>query len=257
MTAVFRQAGISDAEILDLLRTLGRGLSQAAETMRALPCAWYSSPVSEHDLAQRYANAVAHCRRWWGRWSRTCSPAPAPDGPERGDQLRRAQRGSPARLPRDRRVLRRPRRLHPPRRGSPARRARPPGGAPGSARHRRRRAAGAADQDDRRRRDARLGRARAAARRRPEPARRRRGRRRASPAACGHGPRPRPQPRRRLVRAPGEPRQPHHLDSPARAACWPSARCGSPRPRPTAGPTRASGACAASASPCPLFRPAA
>lgn len=35
MTDVFRAAGISDEEILDLMRTLGRGLSQTAETMRA------------------------------------------------------------------------------------------------------------------------------------------------------------------------------------------------------------------------------
>ena len=37
MTATFRQAGISDEEILDLLRVLGRGLSQAAESLRLLP----------------------------------------------------------------------------------------------------------------------------------------------------------------------------------------------------------------------------
>jgi adenylate cyclase len=56
MTNVFRAAGISDEEILDLLRTLGRGLSQAAETMRALTLRLVLEPgVSEHDLAQRYA----------------------------------------------------------------------------------------------------------------------------------------------------------------------------------------------------------
>ncbi len=60
MTAVFRQAGISEEEILDLLRTLGRGLSQAAETMRSLPLRMVLEPgVSEHDLAQRYAEAVS------------------------------------------------------------------------------------------------------------------------------------------------------------------------------------------------------
>jgi adenylate cyclase len=60
MTATFRQAGISDEEILDLLRTLGRGLSQAAETMRSLPLRMVLEPgVSEHDLAQRYAAAVS------------------------------------------------------------------------------------------------------------------------------------------------------------------------------------------------------
>jgi adenylate cyclase len=60
ITASLRQIGISDEEILDLLRTLGRGLSQAAETMRALPLRLVLEPgVSEHDLSQRYADAVS------------------------------------------------------------------------------------------------------------------------------------------------------------------------------------------------------
>jgi adenylate cyclase len=60
MTGVFRQAGISDEEILDLLRTLGRGLSQTAETMRALALRLVLEPgVSEHELAQRYAAAAS------------------------------------------------------------------------------------------------------------------------------------------------------------------------------------------------------
>jgi adenylate cyclase len=59
-TNVFRAAGISDEEILDLLRTLGRGLSQTAETMRALTLRLVLEPgVSEHDLAQRYASAAS------------------------------------------------------------------------------------------------------------------------------------------------------------------------------------------------------
>jgi adenylate cyclase len=59
-TNVFRAAGIADEEILDLLRTLGRGLSQAAETMRALTLRIVLEPgVSEHDLAQRYAHAAS------------------------------------------------------------------------------------------------------------------------------------------------------------------------------------------------------
>jgi adenylate cyclase len=59
-TEVFRVAGISDEEILDLLRTLGRGLSQTAETMRALTLRLVLEPgVSEHDLAQRYAYAAS------------------------------------------------------------------------------------------------------------------------------------------------------------------------------------------------------
>jgi adenylate cyclase len=60
MTEVFRAAGISDEEILDLLRTLGRGLSQAAEAMRALTLRLVLEPgVSEHELAQRYAYAAS------------------------------------------------------------------------------------------------------------------------------------------------------------------------------------------------------
>jgi adenylate cyclase len=56
MTGVFREAGISDEEILDLMRTLGRGLGQAAESIRSLALRLVLEPgVSEHDLAQRYA----------------------------------------------------------------------------------------------------------------------------------------------------------------------------------------------------------
>jgi adenylate cyclase len=60
MTMIARQAGISEEEILDLLRTLGRGLAQAAETMRALPLRLALEPgVSEHTLALRYAAATS------------------------------------------------------------------------------------------------------------------------------------------------------------------------------------------------------
>jgi len=56
MTGVFREAGVSDEEILDLMRTLGRGLGQAAESIRSLALRLVLEPgVSEHDLAQRYA----------------------------------------------------------------------------------------------------------------------------------------------------------------------------------------------------------
>jgi adenylate cyclase len=55
-----RAAGISDEEILDLLRVLGRGLAQAAESMRALPLKLVLEPgLSERDLALRYARATA------------------------------------------------------------------------------------------------------------------------------------------------------------------------------------------------------
>jgi adenylate cyclase len=56
MADVFRAAGISDEDIFDLMRTLGRGLSQAAERMRAITLGLVLEPgVSEHDLAQRFA----------------------------------------------------------------------------------------------------------------------------------------------------------------------------------------------------------
>ncbi len=60
MTSRFRAAGITDEEMLDVLRALGRGLSQAAETMRALPLRMVLEPgMSEHALAQRYASTVS------------------------------------------------------------------------------------------------------------------------------------------------------------------------------------------------------
>ncbi len=60
MTNAARAAGITDEEILDLLRALGRGLSQVAETMRALPLRIVLEPgMSEHALAQRYASTVS------------------------------------------------------------------------------------------------------------------------------------------------------------------------------------------------------
>jgi adenylate cyclase len=60
MIHVARSAGISDEEVLALLRVLGRGLSQAAETLRALPLKLVLRPgMSERDLAGRYAQAAA------------------------------------------------------------------------------------------------------------------------------------------------------------------------------------------------------
>jgi adenylate cyclase len=56
MTGIFREAGVSEEEILDLMRTLGRGLGQAAESIRSLALRLVLEPgVSEQDLAQRYA----------------------------------------------------------------------------------------------------------------------------------------------------------------------------------------------------------
>jgi len=55
-----RAAGVPDEEMLDLVRVLGRGLAQAAETLRALPLKMVMSPgISERELAERYAESVA------------------------------------------------------------------------------------------------------------------------------------------------------------------------------------------------------
>jgi adenylate cyclase len=59
-TVMARELGISDDDILDLLRVLGRGLSQAAESLRAFPLKAVLEPgMSELDLASRYAQATA------------------------------------------------------------------------------------------------------------------------------------------------------------------------------------------------------
>ncbi len=55
-----RAAGVSDEDLLELLRVLGRGLAQAAETMRALPFKLVLRPgMSERELALHYGEAVA------------------------------------------------------------------------------------------------------------------------------------------------------------------------------------------------------
>jgi adenylate cyclase len=60
MIHVARDAGITDEELLELLRVLGRGLSQAAETLRALPLRLVLEPgMSEPELAYQYAQAAA------------------------------------------------------------------------------------------------------------------------------------------------------------------------------------------------------
>jgi adenylate cyclase len=60
MIHVGRDAGISDDELLELLRVLGRGLAQAAESLRVLPLKLVLEPgMSERDLALNYAQAVA------------------------------------------------------------------------------------------------------------------------------------------------------------------------------------------------------
>jgi adenylate cyclase len=55
-----REAGVSDAEILELTHVLGRGLSQVAESARRIPLARALEPgVSEYELASNYAESVS------------------------------------------------------------------------------------------------------------------------------------------------------------------------------------------------------
>jgi len=56
---IARAAGLTDEEILDLMRVLGRALSQVAEVMRAIPLKLVLRPgMSEPELAQSYAHAA-------------------------------------------------------------------------------------------------------------------------------------------------------------------------------------------------------
>ncbi len=60
MLEVARAAGLSDEDVLELLRVLGRGLAQAAETLRAMPLKLVLEPgISELELAARYGQASA------------------------------------------------------------------------------------------------------------------------------------------------------------------------------------------------------
>jgi adenylate cyclase len=57
---VGREAGVSDEEALELVRVLGRALSQVAESLRQLPLKRALEPgISEYELARRYAQSVA------------------------------------------------------------------------------------------------------------------------------------------------------------------------------------------------------
>lgn len=60
MAAVFKAAGVSEQDIFEVLRILGRGLSQSAEAIRTLGMRLVLEPgVSEHELAQRFAGTAA------------------------------------------------------------------------------------------------------------------------------------------------------------------------------------------------------
>jgi adenylate cyclase len=57
---VARAAGIPDGEVLDLLRVLGRGFSQAAASLLAVPLRLVTEPgIGEYELARRYSEAAA------------------------------------------------------------------------------------------------------------------------------------------------------------------------------------------------------
>ncbi|MFI4989431.1 MAG: adenylate cyclase regulatory domain-containing protein [Solirubrobacterales bacterium] len=59
MIHVARDAGVTDEDVLDLLRVLGRGLAQVAETLRTLPLKLVlEAGISEPELANRYAQAA-------------------------------------------------------------------------------------------------------------------------------------------------------------------------------------------------------
>jgi adenylate cyclase len=59
LTVIFAQRGISDEQMVDVTRVLGRGLAQAGEAMRALVLELVLSPgASELELARRYSAAV-------------------------------------------------------------------------------------------------------------------------------------------------------------------------------------------------------
>ncbi len=60
MAAIFKAAGISEQDSLEVLRILGRGLAQSAEAMRVLGLRLVlQQGVGEHDLAQRFALTAA------------------------------------------------------------------------------------------------------------------------------------------------------------------------------------------------------
>jgi adenylate cyclase len=57
---VARAAGISDDETIELMRVLGRALSQAAEALRTVPLTRALEPgISERELSHRFAEAVS------------------------------------------------------------------------------------------------------------------------------------------------------------------------------------------------------
>jgi adenylate cyclase len=59
MLRLAREIGIADDDVIELLRVLGRGMSHAAEALRAMPFKPVVKPgISEQELARGYAEAV-------------------------------------------------------------------------------------------------------------------------------------------------------------------------------------------------------
>ena len=117
-----RALGIPDEETLALLRVLGRSLSQAAESLRAIPLKMVIEPgLSEAELAKRYARggrADVPARGSDDHEHPHAAPAPRDAG--RGRQRAGAKRRGAARSAGGRGRVRRPGRVHAARRGSPA-----------------------------------------------------------------------------------------------------------------------------------------
>jgi adenylate cyclase len=74
MTHIARDAGLADEELLDLMRVLGRNLSQVAEALRALPLRLVLAPgISEPSSLPATPRPRHGCTHWSIRWSATCS----------------------------------------------------------------------------------------------------------------------------------------------------------------------------------------
>ena len=119
----FREAGVSDEQMLRAIRVLGRGMAQAAETLRAIGLELALEPgSSEAELAQRFAERSAAVVPMLGPMLeqmlrlhlRHAVGLEALGADERAA-------GHAARRARGRRRVRRPRRVHAARRGGTAR----------------------------------------------------------------------------------------------------------------------------------------
>ncbi len=214
---------------MQVARTVGMATARIAEANRDLVIRTLMQPGdTERDLALRFAAAAEHMLPLF---------EPTLSYAFRAHMLEQIRRdvigagdiasGQPGTATDVSRLLRRPGRLHQARRAGRDRRAGPDRRPPRRAGDRGGRAAGAAGQADRRRGDARLHRRRGDGRGGAADGRGGRRRRRRVPApARRHRPRLGPRPGRRLLRPPGQPRQPPHRRSPN-----PAASCSTPPQR--------------------------